>query len=176
MNKLTRLILPTLLITIATNTVETIAQASPVISGEQLPQPIADYPRVAASLLKPSVPKISETGIRGDRYFIRIKVGGEALTRLIVSLPEQIEASEHLSVLDRNGRNIPVKVEATKQQVTLIFARPISAETTAEISFDGVQLRNDDSATLQYRVSAQTVNTSKEILVGTAKIKVPKHS
>ena len=174
MNKNFYLVLSTLVMTTAINTIGTVAQAGPVLSGQQLPQPIADYPRAAAEFLQPSVTKISASGITNNSYFIRIQVAGAPVKRLIVSLPEQIERFDHLSVLDQHKHSIPVNAETTKQQVALTFTRPL--ENTAEISFNKVQLHNDDSATVLYRVSAQTVNASKEIVVGKALIKVARHS
>jgi hypothetical protein len=176
-----------LVVALGTAGVATTGLAAPTAALSETKAPIARESMTGQSLLLAqrimrgdsgmtfsfSAPFITHSGVRGSSHFIRVAVVGMSLKDLMISIPSQMERYEGIRVVDQNGREIPAKISATKQQAAIVFNQPVAPDTHLEVLFTGVRMGTSDGDTLFYGVTAERTGLRGEIPIGTARIEVP---
>jgi hypothetical protein len=121
-------------------------------------------------------PMITNSGVLNSTHFIRVAVIGMSLQDLMISIPSQMDRFESVRVLDQSGKEIPSKINLSKERVTIAFDQPVLPGSYLQVEFTGVQMNTSDGGTLLYGITAQRVGLRAAIPVGTARIQLPSRS
>lgn len=121
-------------------------------------------------------PMITNSGVLNSTHFIRVAVIGMSLQDLMVSIPSQMERYDSVRVIDQFGKEVPSKINVSKERLAIAFDRPIAPGSYLQVEFRGVRMTSSGGDTLLYGITAQRTGLKGEIPVGTARIQVPHRS
>lgn len=125
---------------------------------------------------KISVPHITGSGVRNSTHFIRVAIAGMSVQDLMITLPYQMERFEKVQIKDQSGREIPAKIQLSKERLAVTFDQPVAPGGSVEVQFTGIKTNIPGSKILLYGITAQRVGLQGDIPVGTARIDVPGNS
>jgi hypothetical protein len=121
-------------------------------------------------------PMITNSGVLNSTHFIRVAVIGMSLQDLMISIPSQMENFDSVRVIDQFGKEVPAKIDRSKDQLAVIFDQPVAPGGYLQVEFRGVQMRSLNDGILFYGVTGQRVGVRGEIPIGTARIQLPMRS
>lgn len=101
-------------------------------------------------------------------------VGGEALSQLLIDLPEGIWVSEGIAVTNQSGQKVAATVSIKDTRATIAFAQPVPAGTTLSIFMQGVETKDYLGRDWLYPIYGRSVGMSADIPLGTAQIQTYK--
>lgn len=101
-------------------------------------------------------------------------VGGDALSQLLIGLPEGIRVSNGINVTNQAGQKIDATVSIKDTKATIAFAQPVPIGTTLSVYIQGVETSDYLGRTWLYPIYGRSVGTSAEIPLGTAQIQTYK--
>lgn len=130
----------------------------------------------AAMVFNFTGPMITNSGVLNSTHFIRVAVIGMSLQDLMVSIPSQMERFDSIRVIDQSGKEVPSKINASKERLAIVFDQPVAAGSYLQVEFRGVRMTTSGGDTLLYGITAQRTGLRGEIPVGTARIQVPSRS
>lgn len=117
-------------------------------------------------------PMITNSGTLNSTHFIRVAVIGMSLQNLMVSIPSQMERFDSVQVIDQSGKEVPSKINVSKERLAIAFDQPVAPGNYLQVEFRGVRMTTGGD-TLLYGITAQRTGLKGEIPVGTARIQVP---
>ncbi len=121
-------------------------------------------------------PMVINSGAINNTHYIRVAVIGMDLQDLMVSIPSQMERFQSVRVIDQAGKEIPSKINLSKDKVAITFDQPITAGSYLQVEFVGVRMFTAGGHTLLYSITGQRVGLRGEIPIGTARIQLPSRS
>lgn len=129
-----------------------------------------------AMVFKFTGPMITNSGTLNNTLFIRVAVIGMSLQDLMVSIPRQMERFNSVRVIDQSGKEVPSKINVSKERLAIAFDQPVAPGSYLQVEFTGVRMDSSGGDTLLYGITAQQTGLKGEIPVGTARIQVPHRS
>ena len=120
-----------------------------------------------------TAPMITNSGVLNSTHFIRVAVVGMSLQDLMVSIPSQMDKFNSVRVIDQMGKQVPAKIDISKERLTIAFDQPVAPGNYLQIEFTGVQMQNPNDGILLYGVSGRRVGLKGDIPIGTARIQLP---
>ncbi len=134
----------------------------------------AQFPQAeTAMIFNFTAPMITNSGVLNSTHFIRVAVIGMSLQDLMISIPSQMEGFESVRVIDQTGKEVPFKINASKERLAIAFDKPVLAGASLQVEFNGVQMRSPNDGTLFYGVTGRRLGSQGEIPIGTARIQLP---
>jgi hypothetical protein len=121
-------------------------------------------------------PMITNSGVLNSTHFIRVAVIGMSLQDLMISIPNQMERFDSVRVIDQFGKEVPAKIDHSKDRLAVVFDQPVAPGGYLQVEFQGVQMRSLNDGILFYGVTGQRVGVRGEIPIGTARIQLPVRS
>lgn len=118
-------------------------------------------------------PMITNSGTLNSTHFIRVAVIGMSLQNLMVSIPSQMERFDSVQVIDQSGKEVPSKINVSKERLAIAFDQPVAPGSYLQVEFKGVRMTTSGGGTLLYGITAQRTGLKGEIPVGTARIQIP---
>ena len=118
-------------------------------------------------------PMITNSGALNSTHFIRIAVIGMSLQDLMVSIPSRMERFDSVRIVDQSGREVPSKINTSKERLAIVFDQPVAPGTYLQVEFKGVRMTTSGGDTLLYGITAQRTGLKGEIPIGTARIQIP---
>lgn len=130
-------------------------------------------PTETAMVFNFTAPMITNSGVLNSTHFIRVAVIGMSLQDLIISIPSQMEKFESVRVLDQAGKEVPSKINTSKERLAIAFDQPVPPGSYLQVEFNGVQMRSTNDGILLYGITGRQVGLRGEIPIGTARIQLP---
>ncbi|MBD2080179.1 hypothetical protein [Leptolyngbya sp. FACHB-17] len=137
--------------------------------------PAPQFPPVALNSMafNFTAPFISNSGLLNDSHIIQVMVVGMSVEDLMVSIPPQMEKFSQIQVTDETGKEVAAKITSNKEQVAIVFDKPVESGRLLQINIIGTQTDLEEGRILLYRVTAKRTGLQGDIPVGTARIQVP---
>lgn len=98
-----------------------------------------------------------------------VHIQEQALSELLIDLPEDINISKGIDVTNESGQTIPTTVSINGRKATVVFPQPVPPETTLSVSMEGVRTPGYANTWL-YQVYDKKVDLNAELPLGTVQI------
>lgn len=103
-----------------------------------------------------------------------LSVGGEALSQILIDLPEGIRIGKGIAVTNQSGQTINTTVSIKETSATIVFAQPVSAGTTLSVFMQGVETSDYMGRDWLYPIYGRSIGMNVNIPLGTAQIQTYK--
>ena len=103
-------------------------------------------------------------------YHFALHVVGNALTQLLINLPENISINQGIEIRDQSGQKIDATVSVTDTKAIIVFAQPVSPDKTLEIDMKGIRTSTPQSHVWLFPVSGRSVGMTANIPLGLIRI------
>ncbi len=98
-----------------------------------------------------------------------VYVQGEAISELIIDLPEDVKINQGIEVKSKSGKKISATVAINARKATVAFSEPIAAGSSILVMMNGIKTPGDQK-TWHYPVSIKKVGMKEEIPLGLARV------
>lgn len=133
---------------------------------------LAQMPASKASSIIHSAAYPNRVKVTSATYHIGVQVGNVSLSELRVRIPEDAPAQLRVGqvAVTEAGKLVDSTSSLDSKEITIAFARPVTAGTVLEIDLNGVRTSDLLGRTWQFSIYGRTVGTNQEIFLGTAQI------
>ena len=121
-----------------------------------------------------SSPRITDSGVLGNNFFLQLQTGSLPLQNLSIELPrQQMGQIDSLRITDESGQVLQAEVKTRGNQALISFAQQVQPNSNLKVRWNGVNQQLFKGNTLHYGVSALTTGLSQPIAIGSARIQIP---
>jgi hypothetical protein len=102
-------------------------------------------------------------------YEIRLHVGKKSLSQLSIQVPEGIEVTRGIDVLNSSNQKLDVSVRSSDAKQIVSFAQPVSSEASLTVKMKGIRTGRYENVWL-FPVSVNIIGINAELPLGTVRI------
>ena len=124
----------------------------------------ANIPHLVGSAATPN-----KARFQGATHHFEVHVQGKALSALTINLPEDVKMRGSIEIKSQSGKKIESQASVNNQKATVVFAQPVSPDTTISIDMRGIKTPGY-SRNWIYPISGKMVGINAEIPLGTVLI------
>jgi len=107
-------------------------------------------------------------------YRLYLHVGSLPLSQLTIDLPEGLNSSQSIAVVNQAGQTIEAIATFSRNQVMIAFAQPVAPDDRLKIDLKGVHTLDYLGHTWFLPVSGRSVGMATDIPLGTARFQTSK--
>lgn len=112
--------------------------------------------------------------VQGATHHFEYFVQKNALSELLIQIPDQIKISRGIEIQDQTGKMLDAKVSIDGKQALITFNQPIPPNTTISVKMRGI-LTPGYARTWQYKLYGKFAGINQEIPLGLARIQTYDH-
>ncbi|MBE9093426.1 DUF2808 domain-containing protein [Tychonema sp. LEGE 07203] len=124
----------------------------------------ANIPHIVGSAATPN-----KARFQGANHHFKVHVQGKALAALAIDLPEDVKMCGPIEVKNQSGQKIESQVSVNNRKATVVFAQPVSPDTTISIALQGIYTPGY-SRNWGYALAGKVEGINAEIPLGTVLI------
>lgn len=106
---------------------------------------------------------------QGATHHFEVHVQGKALSALTINLPDDVKMRSGIEVTNQSGQKIESQVSVNNRKATVVFAQPVSPDTTISIDLRGIHTPGY-SRNWGYALTGKMVGINADIPLGTVLI------
>ncbi|AFZ10435.1 DUF2808 domain-containing protein [Microcoleus sp. F8-D3] len=106
---------------------------------------------------------------QGATHHFEVHVQGISLSALAIDLPEDVKMRSGIEVTNQSGQKIESQVSVNNRKATVVFAQPVSPDTTISIDLRGIHTPGY-SRNWGYALTGKMVGINADIPLGTVLI------
>jgi len=124
----------------------------------------ANIPHIVGSAATPN-----KARFQGATHHFEVHVQGRALSSMTIDLPDDVKMRSGIEITNQSGQKIESQVSVNNRKATVVFAQPVSPDTTISINLRGIHTPGY-SRNWMYPIAGKIVGINTEIPLGTVLI------
>ena len=128
---------------------------------------IDKVPRIVSSVQFPQ----SKWRIVRHSFQVNIPQGSNAVSQLLISVPQGLTTSNNINVFDKYGKIIANSISKDGKKITISFSEPVAPGNRLKVIMKDVKILGRSNAWL-YPVSARIIGMNANIPLGIARFRV----
>lgn len=124
-------------------------------------------PRIVSSVQFPQ----SKWRIVRHSFQVNIPQGSNAISQLIIGVPQGLTISNNINVFDQTGKIVANDISEDGSKITISFPKPVASGNRLKVVMKDVKILGRSNAWL-YPVSARLVGMNANIPLGLARFRV----
>ena len=104
-------------------------------------------------------------------FQVNIPQGSNAVSQLLISVPQGLTVSNNINVFDKYGKIIANSISKDGKKITISFSEPVAPGNRLKVIMKDVKTRGRSNAWL-YPVSARIIGMNASIPLGIARFRV----